>query len=235
MTRIPRSISVSEDRLALAEDDVLRERGSVCAPPVQGTSCVSESRIGDCTRIMRDRVRPRTGLPPADGRYRCRHKGCVFSRTGGILLPCKTDLSTYRPISLGRVCSCGPGCHGAGSDETVRVGESGHPALPIQIAGGQFRDHRHVCGLFEGSEPAYRTLLPFIADGLSASSRVPHRLSCGADRTRLERLAGAGIDVEEAVSAATADRDLGQRVSAWRAIRSRRDDQSHPGSARRRS
>ena len=83
----------------------------------------------------------------------------------------------------------------------MRVGESGHPALPIQIAGGELRDHRHVCGLFEGSEPAYRTLLPFIADGFERGHRAFHIVDPAERTAHVERLAGAGIDVEEAVSA----------------------------------
>jgi len=81
------------------------------------------------------------------------------------------------------------------------VDESGHPALPIQIAGGELREHRHVCGLFEGSEPAYQTLLPFIADGFERGHRAFHIVDPAERTTHVQRLAGAGIDVEEAVTA----------------------------------
>lgn len=91
----------------------------------------------------------------------------------------------------------------------MSVDEAGRLWPPIQIAGGELRDHRHVCGLFEGSEPAYQTLLPFIADGLERGDRAFHIVDRGEQATHLERLAAAGIDVQEAV-------DAGQlQVETW--------------------
>ena len=81
------------------------------------------------------------------------------------------------------------------------VDESGHPALPIQIAGGELRDHRHVCGVFDGPEAAYRTLLPFILDGFEDGHRAFHIVDPAERSAHIERLANAGIDVGEAAGA----------------------------------
>jgi len=83
----------------------------------------------------------------------------------------------------------------------MRVDDAGHPAFPIQIAGGELRDHRHVCGVFEGPEAAYRTLLPFIVDGFEGGHRAFHIVDPAERSAHIERLANAGIDVEGALGA----------------------------------
>ena len=83
----------------------------------------------------------------------------------------------------------------------MKVDEAGQPARPIHIAGGELGDQRHVCGLFEGSEPAYRTLLPFVADGLEQGHRAFHIVDPAERAVHVKRLANAGIDVDEAVGA----------------------------------
>jgi AcrR family transcriptional regulator len=66
-----------------------------------------------------------------------------------------------------------------------------------------------VCGLFDGPESSYRTLLPFIAEGLEQGERAVHVVDPVARRSHLDRLTGAGIDVERAV-------DAGQlEISTW--------------------
>jgi AcrR family transcriptional regulator len=76
-----------------------------------------------------------------------------------------------------------------------------HWLPPVGLAGGELRDTRHVCGLFEGPERAYRTLLPFIADGLEHGERALHIVDPAARSSHLDRLAGAGIDVDRALRA----------------------------------
>ncbi len=83
----------------------------------------------------------------------------------------------------------------------MRVEDAGHPAFPIQIAGGQLGERRHVCGVFEDPEAAYRTLLPFILDGFERGQRAFHIVDPAERRAHIERLAHAGVDVEEALGA----------------------------------
>ena len=83
----------------------------------------------------------------------------------------------------------------------MRVDDAGHPAFPIQIAGGQLGDRRHVCGVFEDPEAAYRTLLPFILDGFEGGQRAFHIVDPAERRAHIERLAHAGVDVEKALGA----------------------------------
>jgi AcrR family transcriptional regulator len=71
----------------------------------------------------------------------------------------------------------------------------------IPLAGAELTDRRHVCGLFEGPDHAYRTLLPFITDGLSRGERAFHIIDPEKRVRHLERLAEAGIDTEVALRA----------------------------------
>jgi AcrR family transcriptional regulator len=83
------------------------------------------------------------------------------------------------------------------------------PFSPVPLDGGHLRELRHVCGLFEGAEAGYRTLLPFIADGLQRGERALHIVDPAAKASHLERLAAAGIGVPEAL-------DSGQlEVATW--------------------
>jgi AcrR family transcriptional regulator len=69
----------------------------------------------------------------------------------------------------------------------------------VRLGSGELRQRRHVCGLFEGPEDSYRTLLPFIADGLQRGERALHIVDPAVRPAHLERLAAAGIDVEGAL------------------------------------
>lgn len=83
------------------------------------------------------------------------------------------------------------------------------PIDAIRLASGELRQRRHVCGLFEGPEDSYLTLLPFIADGLRRGERAFHIVDPAFRGPHLERLASAGIDVREVL-------DSGQlEVTTW--------------------
>jgi AcrR family transcriptional regulator len=83
------------------------------------------------------------------------------------------------------------------------------PIDSIELAGGALRQRRHVCGLFDGPEESYRTLLPFIAEGLQRGERALHIVDPALHDFHLERLASAGIDVHASI-------DSGQlEVTTW--------------------
>jgi AcrR family transcriptional regulator len=80
---------------------------------------------------------------------------------------------------------------------------------PIPLAGGELRDARHVCGLFDEREEGYRGLLPFVIDGLARGERAVHIVDPAAREEHIERLARAGIDVPHEV-------DVGRlEVTTW--------------------
>jgi hypothetical protein len=57
---------------------------------------------------------------------------------------------------------------------------------------------RHVCAFFDGDEEAYRTLLPFIADGFACGHKAVHVVRQDREADHLRRLAAQGIDVAAA-------------------------------------
>jgi hypothetical protein len=74
------------------------------------------------------------------------------------------------------------------------------PALDsIDLAGCSLGDCRHVCAFFVTVDDEYRTLLPFVRDGLERGDRdvyvQPRRREDHADRMR-----AAGIDVDSALT-----------------------------------
>jgi hypothetical protein len=68
--------------------------------------------------------------------------------------------------------------------------------VPISLAGSQLCETRHVCAFFNNDEEEYRTLLPFIRDGLKSGDKAVHVLNPDQHRDHLERLTAAGIDSE---------------------------------------
>jgi len=70
---------------------------------------------------------------------------------------------------------------------------------PMWLAGGELRDVRHVCGLFDGPEASYRTLLPFIVDGLRDGQGALHIVDPARRESHLARLTAAGVDVQGAL------------------------------------
>ena len=80
----------------------------------------------------------------------------------------------------------------------------------LQIAPGAFdRGNRHICAFFNGMDEHYRVLEPFIKDGLANGERAFHLVDPNRREDHLQRLVGAGVDVE----AATASGQL--EVQPW--------------------
>src|SRR6202021_3125869 len=67
-------------------------------------------------------------------------------------------------------------------------------SAPISLAGSQLGETRHVCAFFNNDEEEYRTLLPFIKDGLKSGDKAVHVLNPEQRQDHLQRLVAAGID-----------------------------------------
>ena len=68
---------------------------------------------------------------------------------------------------------------------------------PVPFAGSALHGYRHVCAFFSSPEEEYRTLLPFIRDGLQLGERAFHVLPAKYHGEHLDRLREDGIDVDE--------------------------------------
>jgi len=71
-------------------------------------------------------------------------------------------------------------------------------AAPIRFAGSTLGRYRHICAFFNTPQDEYRTLLPFIRDGLERGERAFHVLDPENRAPHLAHLRGAGIDVDAA-------------------------------------
>lgn len=60
--------------------------------------------------------------------------------------------------------------------------------------------NRHICAFFNGMDEHYRVLQSFIKDGFDQGDRAFHLVDPTRFDDHLRRLAGEGIDVEEAVA-----------------------------------
>ena len=80
---------------------------------------------------------------------------------------------------------------------TATTREPRVPAIPL--AGGELRDARHVCGIFEGPIEANRALAPFILDGLERGERAVHVVDPARRAMHGEWLASAGVEVQQAL------------------------------------
>jgi hypothetical protein len=70
-------------------------------------------------------------------------------------------------------------------------------SAPINLAGSVLGDHRHVCSFFSSQDDEYRTMVPFMREGLAAGERVVNFMP--EDRLDHEdRLRAGGIDVDKA-------------------------------------
>ena len=65
---------------------------------------------------------------------------------------------------------------------------------PIQIAGSQLCESRHVCAFFNSEDEKYRVLLPFIKDGFDCGDKAVHVVNPDQHHDHLQRLTAAGID-----------------------------------------
>jgi DcmR-like sensory protein len=68
---------------------------------------------------------------------------------------------------------------------------------PIKFAGSFLGDTRHVCAFFASPDDEYRTIIPFLRDGLVSGDRFVNVVP--RDRTdHTDRLRAAGVDVDTA-------------------------------------
>src|SRR6267143_3748246 len=70
---------------------------------------------------------------------------------------------------------------------------------PVQFAGGILGRRRHVCAFFSSIDEEHRVLHSFIKDGFDGGERAFHIVDPVLREDPLKRLAGAGIDVEQAL------------------------------------
>ena len=71
---------------------------------------------------------------------------------------------------------------------------------PILFAGSTLHEYRHVCAFFNTPDDEYRTMLPFIREGLANGERAFHVIDPEQQTTHMERLRAAGVDVDAAQS-----------------------------------
>jgi hypothetical protein len=73
-------------------------------------------------------------------------------------------------------------------------------AASIRFAGSKLSQHRHVCAFFNTPEEEYRTMLPFMFEGLTHGDRVFHTTNSWVRDDCLARLRAKGVDVDQAQS-----------------------------------
>jgi hypothetical protein len=71
----------------------------------------------------------------------------------------------------------------------------------MQCAGGTLGRHRHVCAFFNSIDEEHRVLGSFVKDGLDRGEKATHVVDPGKRQEHLQRLAEAGINVREAMTA----------------------------------
>lgn len=65
---------------------------------------------------------------------------------------------------------------------------------PIRFAGAVLGEYRHVCAFFQSADEEYRTVLPFIQDGLERGEKVFHIVDPKLHQDHLQRLESSGVD-----------------------------------------
>ena len=70
----------------------------------------------------------------------------------------------------------------------------------VQFAGGTLGRHRHICAFFNSLDEQHRVLRSFITDGFDRGEKDLHFVDPKLREEHLKRLAGAGIDVDRAMS-----------------------------------
>jgi MEDS: MEthanogen/methylotroph, DcmR Sensory domain len=79
----------------------------------------------------------------------------------------------------------------------------------VQFAGGTLGRHRHICAFFNGIDEEHRVLRSFIKDGFDHGEKAFHVVDPEQREDHLQRLAEAGIDVQQGM-------DTGQlEVRPW--------------------
>lgn len=67
---------------------------------------------------------------------------------------------------------------------------------PVYLGGSLVGAKGHICAFFSSAEDEYRTLLPFIKDGLEANEAAFHTVDPARANDHVTRHLGAGIDVD---------------------------------------
>ena len=67
----------------------------------------------------------------------------------------------------------------------------------VQCAGGSLGQHRHICAFFNDFDEQHRVLRSFIKEGFEQGDKAFHIVDPELRKDHLERLAEAGIDVEQ--------------------------------------
>lgn len=75
------------------------------------------------------------------------------------------------------------------------------PHTEIRLCGVALEANAHVCAFFHDEEEAYRTLLPFIRDGLNTGERAVHTLNPARIGEHLAYLQKAGLDTRSLIAA----------------------------------
>jgi MEDS: MEthanogen/methylotroph, DcmR Sensory domain len=70
---------------------------------------------------------------------------------------------------------------------------------PVQCAGGNLGQHRHICAFFNGLDEEHRVLRSFIKEGFDRGDKAFHIVDPELQGQHLTQLAESGIDVEQAV------------------------------------
>ncbi|MCU1298970.1 MAG: hypothetical protein JWO91_3248 [Acidobacteriaceae bacterium] len=71
----------------------------------------------------------------------------------------------------------------------------------VQFAGGNLGGQRHICAFFNSTDEEHRVLSSFIKDGFERGDKAFHLVNPELREEHLRRLAGAGINVQEAMDA----------------------------------
>jgi len=71
---------------------------------------------------------------------------------------------------------------------------------PASLAGGNLGPQPHVCAFFNSRDDEYRTLLPFVKEGLDRREKAIHIVDPVLRDEHLARLGGAGIAVDPALA-----------------------------------
>src|SRR6266404_1414354 len=80
----------------------------------------------------------------------------------------------------------------------------------VQFAGGNLAGQRHICAFFNSIDEEHRVLRSFFKDGFDRGERATHIVDPEKREDHLKRLAGAGINVQQAM-------DTGQlELRPWR-------------------
>ena len=79
-------------------------------------------------------------------------------------------------------------------DKSICAREFRQSIRPIRL-GDAMISRPHICGFFNSHDDEYRTVLPFIKEGLECGEKAVYTIDPERHDEHLERLARAGIDV----------------------------------------